>query len=75
MAIIERVEACMVVLEPKVRRTDAIQSFDAQETPILRIADRDGAVGTGYSYTIGQGGPAIMSLLQETLVPQLVGRR
>lgn len=74
MAIIDRIETSMVVLEPKVRRTDAIQSFDAQETPILRITDSDGAVGTGYSYTIGQGGPAIMSLLQETLVPQLVGR-
>ena len=74
MAIIERVEICMVDLKPKVRRTDAIQSFDSQETPILRITDRDGAVGTGYTYTIGQGGPAVMSLLKETLVPRLIGQ-
>lgn len=74
MAKIERVDISMVVLEPKVRRTDAIQSFDAQETPIVRITDRDGAVGTGYSYTIGQGGPAIVSLLRETLAPKLIGR-
>ena len=53
MAVIERVELCMVDLEPKVRRIDAIQSFVSQETPIIRVFDRDGAVGTGYTYTIG----------------------
>lgn len=74
MATIERVELCMVDLKPRVRRTDAIQSFDSQETPIVRITDGDGAVGTGYTYTIGQGGPAIMSLLNDTLAPQLIGQ-
>ena len=74
MAKIRKVEICMVDLEPKVRRTDAIQSFDSQETPILRITDEDGAVGTGYTYTIGQGGRAVMSLLKSTLIPRLVGR-
>ncbi|MEO1249586.1 MAG: mandelate racemase/muconate lactonizing enzyme family protein [Pseudomonadota bacterium] len=74
MAVIDRVEICMVDLKPKVVRTDAIQSFVSQETPIVRITDSEGATGTGYSYTIGQGGPAIMSLLRETLVPQLLGQ-
>lgn len=74
MAIIERVEVFMVDLKPKVLRTDAIQSFESQETPILRITDADGATGTGYSYTIGQGGPAIMSLLRDTLAPRLLGQ-
>ncbi len=74
MARIDRVEMCMVDLQPKVRRTDAIQSFDSQETPILRITDSDGAVGTGYSYTIGQGGRSVMALLRETLVPRLIGK-
>jgi L-alanine-DL-glutamate epimerase-like enolase superfamily enzyme len=74
MAKITRVEALMVDLVPKVKRTDAIQSFVSQETPILRITDADGVVGTGYSYTIGTGGPAIMSLLQHTLGPMLIGR-
>lgn len=64
----------MVDLRPKVKRTDAIQSFDSQETPFVRIIDSDGAIGLGYSYTIGQGGPAIMSLLKETLIQQLIGR-
>lgn len=74
MAKIAQVEGFMVTLAPKVKRTDAIQSFVSQETPFIRVTDSDGATGLGYSYTIGQGGPAIMSLLQETLVPQLVGR-
>lgn len=74
MAIIEHVELCMVDLQPKVRRTDAIQSFVSQQTPLVRITDSDGAQGVGYSYTIGQGGPAVMSLLAETLAPQLIGQ-
>lgn len=74
MAIIDQCEILMVDLVPKVRRTDAIQTFDSQQTPIVRIIDNDGAIGTGYSYTIGQGGPAIMSLLRDTLVPRLVGQ-
>lgn len=74
MARIEKVEILMVDLPPAVPRVDAIQSFVSQETPILRITDADGAVGTGYSYTIGTGGPAIVSLLRETLAPALIGR-
>jgi L-alanine-DL-glutamate epimerase-like enolase superfamily enzyme len=74
MAKITRVEALMVDLVPKVKRTDAIQSFVSQETPIVRIFDADGAVGTGYSYTIGTGGPSIMKLIERTLAPALIGR-
>jgi len=74
MARIVRVEGLMVDLKPKVKRTDAIQSFISQETPIVRITDADGAVGMGYSYTIGNGGPAVMSLLERTFAPRLVGR-
>jgi L-alanine-DL-glutamate epimerase-like enolase superfamily enzyme len=74
MARITRVEALMVDLKPKVKRTDAIQSFISQETPIIRVYDSDGAVGTGYSYTIGTGGPSIMELIRRTLAPALIGR-
>ena len=74
MARIERVELAMVDLAPKVRRTDAIQAFVSQETPIVTVTDSDGATGTGYSYTIGTGGPAVMSLLARTLAPRLIGR-
>ena len=74
MAKIEKIELLMVDLVPKVRRTDAIQSFVSQQTPMVRITDSDGVQGAGYSYTIGQGGPAIMSLLLDTLTPQLIGQ-
>ena len=74
MARIERIELCMVELAPKVRREDAIQAFVSQETPLLTITDADGASGTGYAYTIGSGGPAIVSLLARTLAPALLGR-
>ncbi len=74
MARIANVEIRMVDLVPPVKRTDAIQSFVSQETPIVTITDADGAVGVGYSYTIGTGGPAVISLLRETLVARLIGR-
>ena len=74
MALIERVELTLVDLKPKVRRTDAIQSFVSQETPIVRVFDRDGAMGTGYTYTIGTGGSSIVALLRDHLAPLLIGR-
>jgi L-alanine-DL-glutamate epimerase-like enolase superfamily enzyme len=74
MPEIERVEITLVDLKPKVKRTDAIQSFVSQETPIVRVFDRDGAVGTGYSYTIGTGGSSVIALLRDHLAPRLIGR-
>lgn len=74
MARIERIELCMVDLRPKVVRTDAIQSFVSQETPLVTITDSDGARGTGYSYTIGTGGSSVMRLLADHLGPRLIGR-
>src|SRR5882757_8951103 len=74
MAAIERVEIRMVDLVPKVKRVDAIQSFVSQETPIARITDADGSVGTGYSYTIGTGGHSVMELLKRALAPAILGR-
>ncbi len=74
MAAIAQVEITMVDLAPPVRRTDAIQAFASQETPIVTITDADGAQGTGYSYTIGTGGGAVISLLRDTLAPRLIGR-
>ena len=71
---IERIEILQVDLAPKVARSDAIQSFVAQETPIVRITCADGAQGTGYSYTIGTGGSSVLALLRDHLAPRLVGR-
>jgi L-alanine-DL-glutamate epimerase-like enolase superfamily enzyme len=74
MARIEKVELRMVDLPPKVKRTDAIQSFVSQETPIVVVTDSDGATGIGYSYTIGTGGSSVMRLLADHLAPRLIGR-
>lgn len=74
MAKIARVEIQQVDLAPKVARSDAIQAFLAQETPILRITDTDGATGTGYCYTIGQGGSSVVALLRDHFGPRLIGR-
>jgi L-alanine-DL-glutamate epimerase-like enolase superfamily enzyme len=74
MARIERVELKLVDILPKVKRTDAIQSFVSQETPIVAITDSDGAVGTGYSYTIGTGGSSVMRLLADHLAPRLISK-
>ncbi len=73
MARIERIELRMVDLAPKVVRTDAIQSFVSQETPIVTVTDSDGASGTGYSYTIGTGGSSVMRLLADHLAPRIMG--
>jgi len=74
MAKIVQIDFMMVDLEPKVKRVDAIQSFVRQETPFVRITDSEGAVGCGYGYTIGTGGRGIMSLIEHTLAPLLIGR-
>ena len=74
MATIDRVEIMMVDLVPKVVRTDAIQAFVSQETPIVRVFDSEGGVGTGYCYTIGTGGSSIVRLLHDHLAPELIGR-
>ena len=74
MAKVTKVEIFMANLMPKVKRVDAIQSFESQETPLVRITDENGETGLGYSYTIGQGGASVMSLLRETLALRLIGR-
>ena len=74
MAKIVRVEVLQVDLVPKTVRTDAIQSFATQETPMVRIHTSDGIVGTGYSYTIGTGGSSVIGLLRDHLAPRLLGR-
>jgi len=74
MARIERIEITLVDLKPKVLRTDAIQSFVSQETPIVKIVDADGMEGVGYAYTIGTGGTSVIALLKDHLCPRLIGK-
>lgn len=74
MTTIDHVEVELVALEPPTVRTDAIQSFVRQETPILKIRCSDGSQGVGYTYTIGTGGSSIMALLRDHLAPRLLGQ-
>jgi L-alanine-DL-glutamate epimerase-like enolase superfamily enzyme len=68
------VEILQVDLPPKVPRSDAIQSFVTQETPVVRLTSDDGSQGIGYSYTIGTGGSSVVALLADHLAPRLLGR-
>ena len=74
MPKIVAVDVLQVDLAPMVPRSDAIQSFVTQETPMVRITTDDGVVGTGYSYTIGTGGSSVVALLADHLAPRLIGR-
>lgn len=73
MTRISHAEAYLIDLEVETVRTDAVQSFAKQETIFVEIATSDGGAGTGYSYTIGTGGTAVLALLRDHLVPRLVG--
>ena len=65
--------ASLVDLEVETVRTDAIQSFLKQETIFVELGTADGLAGRGYSYTIGTGGRAVLSMLRETLLPAVIG--
>ena len=43
------------------------------ELIIVQVFDEDGEFGTGYTYTGGRGGKAILSMLQEDLMPLVQG--
>ena len=73
-ARITAVDLYQVDLPPPVPRSDAIQSFVTQETPLVRVRCSDGSEGVGYSYTIGTGGSSVMALLRDHLAPRLIGR-
>lgn len=74
MARLTHASCFLIDLEPKVERRDAIQSFKSQETIFVRLEDSDGGQGMGYSYTIGDGGSAVLALLRDTLLPAVLGQ-
>jgi L-alanine-DL-glutamate epimerase-like enolase superfamily enzyme len=74
MPIITAARAYLVDLEVETVRTDAVQSFLKQETAFVEIDTDDGLSGTGYAYTIGTGGRAVLSMLRDHLVPRLAGQ-
>jgi len=73
MTRISHAEAYLIDLDVETVRTDAVQAFVKQETVFVEIAVTDGGTGTGYAYTIGTGGTAVLALLNDNLLPRLVG--
>jgi len=65
MPVITHAEAYLVDLAVETVRTDALQTFVKQETVFVEIHTDDGGSGLGYSYTIGTGGGAVLSLLRD----------
>jgi L-alanine-DL-glutamate epimerase-like enolase superfamily enzyme len=70
---ITHAEAYLVDVEVERVRTDAVQSFVKQETVFVDVTVDDGGRGTGYSYTIGTGGRAVVALLRDSLLPIVIG--
>ena len=71
---IANVEVKLIRIPVEPPRGDAIQKFSALELPMVWITDRAGYRGIGFSYTIGQGGGAIVDLLRRELTRWLVGK-
>ncbi|MEV1171560.1 mandelate racemase/muconate lactonizing enzyme family protein [Nonomuraea sp. NPDC049784] len=74
MPIIVSADAFLVDIPVETVRTDAVQAFLKQETIFVEVRTDDGLAGTGYSYTIGTGGRAVLSMLRDHLLPLLEGR-
>ncbi|MFC4536878.1 mandelate racemase/muconate lactonizing enzyme family protein [Sphaerisporangium dianthi] len=74
MTIITSATASLADIPVETLRTDAVQAFVKQETVLVELATDDGLSGTGYTYTIGTGGRAVLSMLREHLLPRLPGR-
>ncbi|MFC4113763.1 mandelate racemase/muconate lactonizing enzyme family protein [Nonomuraea zeae] len=74
MTKIVSADAYLIDIPVETVRTDAVQAFVKQETIFVRLATGDGLEGIGYSYTIGTGGRAVLSMLRDHLLPALDGR-
>lgn len=73
-SVITDAEAYLIDLPVETVRTDAVQAFLKQETVFVEIRTDDGGTGTGYAYTIGTGGTAVLALLRDYLLPRLAGQ-
>lgn len=70
---ITRASAWLCDLPVERVRTDAVQAFVKQETIFVEVQTASGVCGLGYSYTIGTGGRAVLSLLRDTLLDTVIG--
>lgn len=74
MASITSAEAYLIDLAVETPRTDAVQAFLKQETIFVELETDEGLRGTGYSYTIGTGGTAVLAMLRDYLLPKVIGQ-
>ncbi|HEU4947549.1 MAG TPA: hypothetical protein VFT31_10375 [Kribbella sp.] len=72
MTTISSAHAFLVDLEDETVRTDAVQAFLKQETVFVELETSDGAVGLGYSYTIGTGGTAVLAMTYDTMSRRVI---
>src|SRR5690349_4730106 len=74
MAAIASVEAKLHRTELPVPLADSMHGTITHfELVLVRLRDRDGTAGTGYTYTVGAGGIAVEALIQRDLQPLLLG--
>jgi L-alanine-DL-glutamate epimerase-like enolase superfamily enzyme len=59
---------------PQVLTDSTHGAMSAFEIVTVRLTDRDGAEGVGYTYTVGAGGAAVESLVARHLAPLLEGQ-
>src|SRR5437764_6413326 len=63
-----------LILLPTIRSAGTHGAMTGLERGTVRLHDSDGAVGVGYTYTVGTGGGAVHALLERDLAPVLAGR-
>lgn len=73
MTTITAARAYLIDIPVETPRTDAVQAFLKQETIFVHLTTADGIEGVGYSYTIGTGGTAVLSLLRDYLLEMVIG--
>lgn len=72
MVTIDTVEAETYAIPNETSLDDATQSFHTLELVVVEVGTDDGT-GTGFTYTIGEGGETIERFVESTLRPVLEG--
>lgn len=75
MNTIDRVHSDLYRIPLPVTLTDSTHGeMTCFELVTARVTDRDGAEGTGYTYTVGTNGSAIHATVEKDLAPVLAGQ-
>jgi L-alanine-DL-glutamate epimerase-like enolase superfamily enzyme len=70
---IARVDTSLYRVAPAIPWEDSTHIVAALEYVSLELETESGLTGTGFAYTIGVGGSAIVSLLKDECVPLVIG--